>query len=144
MTDQPSPTAQGQPPWRGFHHLALVTPDLDATLRFYRDVLGMGELEMWVTPGGRGVILDAGRATLELLDERHAAEVDAIEVGRRVAGPVRFALEVPDSVATGEVLVRAGAQPVGGPVETPWRHRNVRVQAPDGMQLTLFTVLDGN
>ncbi len=42
MTDQPSPTAQGQPPWRGFHHLALVTPDLDATLRFYGDVLGLG------------------------------------------------------------------------------------------------------
>src|SRR5918997_4629029 len=41
MTDQPSPTAQGQPPWRGFHHLALVTPDLDATLRFYGDVLGL-------------------------------------------------------------------------------------------------------
>jgi catechol 2,3-dioxygenase-like lactoylglutathione lyase family enzyme len=36
-----SPTAQGQPPWRGFHHLALVTPDLDATIRFYRDVLGL-------------------------------------------------------------------------------------------------------
>jgi hypothetical protein len=27
-------------------------------------------------------------------------------------------------------------------VETPWKDRNVRVQAPDGMQLTLFTVLD--
>jgi hypothetical protein len=25
---------------------------------------------------------------------------------------------------------------------TPWRHRNVRLRAPDGMQLTLFTVLD--
>ena len=41
MTDHASPAAQGQPPWRGFHHLALVTPDLDATIRFYRDVLGL-------------------------------------------------------------------------------------------------------
>lgn len=30
------------PEWLGFHHVALVTPDLDATVRFYRDVLGMG------------------------------------------------------------------------------------------------------
>lgn len=29
------------PPWRGFHHVALVTPDLDATIRFYGEVLGM-------------------------------------------------------------------------------------------------------
>lgn len=28
-------------PWRGVHHIALVTPDLDETVRFYRDVLGM-------------------------------------------------------------------------------------------------------
>ncbi|GIO29439.1 MULTISPECIES: VOC family protein [Paenibacillus] len=27
--------------WLGFHHIALVTPDLDATIRFYEDVLGM-------------------------------------------------------------------------------------------------------
>jgi hypothetical protein len=27
-------------------------------------------------------------------------------------------------------------------VETPWKHRNVRLRAPDGMQLTLFTVLE--
>jgi catechol 2,3-dioxygenase-like lactoylglutathione lyase family enzyme len=29
------------PPWRGFHHVALVTPDLDSTRRFYGEVLGM-------------------------------------------------------------------------------------------------------
>jgi len=30
-----------RPPWSGFHHVALVTRDLDATIRFYQDVLGM-------------------------------------------------------------------------------------------------------
>jgi catechol 2,3-dioxygenase-like lactoylglutathione lyase family enzyme len=27
--------------WQGIHHVAVVTADLDATLRFYGDVLGM-------------------------------------------------------------------------------------------------------
>lgn len=29
------------PRWRGINHLALVTPDMDATVRFYDGVLGM-------------------------------------------------------------------------------------------------------
>jgi catechol 2,3-dioxygenase-like lactoylglutathione lyase family enzyme len=36
MTD----TQEG-PRWRGINHLALVTPDMDATVRFYHGVLGM-------------------------------------------------------------------------------------------------------
>jgi methylmalonyl-CoA/ethylmalonyl-CoA epimerase len=122
--------------------VALTVPDFEAALAFYRDALGMTQLEAWESEDGRVVILDGGRATLELLDERHAEAVDAIEVGRRVAGTVRLALEVADSPALAEALVRAGAATLGGPVDTPWRHRNVRLDAPDGTQLTLFTVLD--
>ena len=65
--------------------------------------------------------------------------VDEIEVGRRVAGAVRVAFEVDDSAVTAERLEAAGAERLGGPVETPWRDVNVRLVAPDGMQLTLFT-----
>jgi catechol 2,3-dioxygenase-like lactoylglutathione lyase family enzyme len=121
--------------------LALTVADYDAALAFYRDTLGLPLLEAW-SDDGRVVLLDAGRATLELLDATHAAAVDSVEVGRRVAGPVRVALEVDDSEAVAESLVAAGATRLGGPIETPWRHRNVRLEAPDGLQLTLFTVLD--
>jgi hypothetical protein len=65
-----------------------------------------------------------------------------VEVGERVAGFVRLALEVDDSAATADALAAAGAAVIGGPVVTPWSHRNVRLRAPDGMQLTLFTVID--
>jgi len=37
-TTEQLPTA---PSWRGINHLALVTPDMDATVRFYAGVLGM-------------------------------------------------------------------------------------------------------
>jgi lactoylglutathione lyase len=119
--------------------LALTVDDFDGALAFYRDVLGLKMRDMWVAEGSRGVLLEAGRATLELFDEGQAAMVDDIEVGRRVAGTVRIAFEVDDSRSTSERLVDAGAELIGGPVETPWQDVNVRLVAPDGMQLTLFT-----
>ena len=54
-------------------------------------------------------ILEAGRATLELLDPVHSAFVDEVEVGRRVAGHIRLAFEVDDSEATTRALEGAGA-----------------------------------
>jgi lactoylglutathione lyase len=123
--------------------VAVTVDDYDGALRLYRDVLGLPVVESWDQPEGSGAVLAAGRATLELLSPGQAALVDDVEVGRRVAGPVRLALEVEDSAATAEALAAAGAERVGGPVVTPWSHRNVRLRAPDGMQLTLFTVLEG-
>ena len=41
MTEQTTDANPFVPPWSGFHHIALVTRDLDGTMRFYRDVLGM-------------------------------------------------------------------------------------------------------
>jgi lactoylglutathione lyase len=122
--------------------LALTVADFEASVAFYRDGLGLPELEIWEAEDGHGILLEAGRATIELIDENHARAVDEIEVGRRVAGPVRLALEVDDSLASAEPLVDRGAEVLGGPVETPWRHRNVRLRAPDGLQLTLFSVID--
>lgn len=123
--------------------VALTVADFDAALAFYRDRLGLDQLADWSTESGRVVVLEAGRATLELLDEAQAATVDAIEAGRRVSGTVRLALAVPDSDAAASALVEVGAERVAPPVRTPWGDRNARVRAPDGMQLTLFTAEEG-
>jgi methylmalonyl-CoA/ethylmalonyl-CoA epimerase len=119
--------------------LAFTVKDFDQALAFYRDALGMEQLADWSSEAGRVVALDAGRAVLELLDEAQAGVVDEIEAGRRVSGTVRFALRVADSEATARRLAEAGAAPVAPPVMTPWGDRNARVEASDGMQLTLFT-----
>ncbi len=119
--------------------VALTVPDFDQALAFYRDALGLEQLADWSSGSGRVVVLDAGRATLELFDTAQAESVDAIEAGRRVSGTVRLALRVEDSEDTAARLVAAGAARVAPPVVTPWGDRNARVQAPDGMQLTLFT-----
>jgi catechol 2,3-dioxygenase-like lactoylglutathione lyase family enzyme len=122
--------------------LAVTVERYEEARAFYQDVLGLPVLYAWAEPTGSGAILDAGRATLELLSVDQAELVDRVEVGKRVAGPVRIALEVEDSVATADALVAAGAERLADPVVTPWSHRNVRLRAPDGMQLTLFTVLE--
>ena len=119
--------------------LAFTVKDFDQALAFYRDALGLDQLADWSSEAGRVVALDAGRAVLELLDEAQAGVVDEIEAGRRVSGTVRFALRVADSETMARRLAEAGAAPVAPPVMTPWGDRNARVEAPDGMQLTLFT-----
>ena len=124
--------------------VAVTAENYEEALAFYRDALGLPVVESWENEGGSGAVLDAGRATLEVLSRSQVEYVDEIEAGGIPSGPVRFALEVQDSVAAAERLEAAGAERVGGPVVTPWRHRNVRLRAPDGIQLTLFTILDSD
>jgi lactoylglutathione lyase len=127
----------------GVHELRLVVtaPDYEEALRFYRDALGLRQLAAFDDGAGHVVILDAGRATLELSDVPHAEHIDAVEVGRRVAGHIRVAFGVSDSVRATDRLVEAGATLVAAPVETPWRSLNSRLDAPGGLQLTLFSQL---
>ena len=120
--------------------ITLTVDDFDAAVRLYRDALGLPEVADWSSDQGRVLLLDAGRATLELFDEAQAAMVDDLEVGKRVSGKVRLALGVPDADAAASTLVAAGATAVAPAVDTPWGDRNARVAAPDGMQLTLFTL----
>lgn len=121
--------------------LVVTVEDYDRALAFYRDVLGLREEAAFAVAGGRVTILDAGRATLELTDRRHAEYIDEVEVGRRVAGTYRVAFEVDDSAAATDRLVAAGATLVAPPTETPWRSLNARLEGPD-LQLTLFQELD--
>ena len=119
--------------------VALTVADFDGALAFYRDALGLQQIADWSSDTGRVVLLEAGRATLELLDDAQAATVDRVEAGARLSGTVRLALEVRDSDSVARRLVAAGAEQVAPLVITPWGDRNARVRAPDGMQLTLFT-----
>jgi catechol 2,3-dioxygenase-like lactoylglutathione lyase family enzyme len=123
--------------------IVVTAEDYDQALRFYRDVLGLPELESYAVAGGHVSILDAGRATFELTDPPHAAYIDEVEVGRRVAGHIRVAFEVDDSEATTRALEAAGATILAEPTRTPWNSLNARLTGPAGLQLTLFTDFEG-
>jgi len=120
--------------------LALTTADFERSVKFYCDGLGIEPSAFWNNDGGHAVMLEMGRATLELFDEAQAQAVDRIEAGRRLSGQVRLALQVPDLQAALDRLLAHGATLVHEPVVTPWGDRNVRLQDPDGMQITLYEV----
>jgi catechol 2,3-dioxygenase-like lactoylglutathione lyase family enzyme len=122
--------------------VALTTQDYDRLVKFYCDGLGLEPSALWTTEKTRAMMLEMGSGTLELFDEAHAESVDRIETEKRTSGQIRFALQVPDLDAALARLVSKGVTVVHPPVITPWNDYNVRVQDPDGMQVTLFQVLE--
>jgi lactoylglutathione lyase len=120
--------------------VALTARDFDRMEQFYRDGLGLEPVQSWPSDQGRAVVLDLGQAILELFDEKQANTVDQIEAGKRLSGQIRFALKVPDLKTTMERLLSKGALLVHPPVVTPWGDTIVRMQDPEGLQVTLFQV----
>lgn len=123
--------------------LVVEAEDWDEAVRFYRDVLGMPEQESYSGDGGAEVIiLDAGRATLELSNPAQVRMIDEVEAEGKRSDRLRVALEVDDSAATTRKLVDAGAELIAEARETPWRSLNSRLRGPAKLQLTLFQELD--
>jgi lactoylglutathione lyase len=128
----------GDPPVREMR-LVVTATDYDEAVHFYRDILGLPERAAYSSPDGQVVILEAGRATLEIADPAQAEFIDRVEVGRRVAGHIRVAFEVADSAETAQLLAANGATLLADATATPWQTLNARLEAPAGLQLTLFS-----
>ena len=156
-----APSAEdGRAPVRQLR-VVVTAADYDAAVAFYRDTLGLPEAASFADPEGRVVILDAGRATLEIADPGHAAYADRVEGVAVVEasprapgsprsdslpksprhGQVRIAFEVTDAAGTTRRLEAAGARVVAEPVRTPWDSLNARLDGPAGLELTLFEEL---
>lgn len=122
--------------------LVVEAEDLDAAVAFYRDTLGLVEEFNITSDGGAHVVaLQVGRATLELINPAQRRLIDDLEVGREVSSKFRVAFEVTDAVTATDQAVSAGAELIAEPVETPWRSLNSRLDAPAGLQITLFEEL---
>lgn len=123
--------------------LVVEADDYDEAVRFFRDVLGLPEEMAVAGPDGAHVtILAAGRATLEIANPAQKRYIDEVEVGRDVAPKFRVAFEVTHARQTTTRLANAGADLIAPPTETPWRSLNARLDAPGGVQITLFEELD--
>ena len=119
--------------------IILTVDNLDEIIRFYREVAGFQVSKEWRDEAtGNGIILEAGRASLELIDKKDAASIDEIEVGRRIAGPVRLALNIGENIEdASEKFIEGGAVGLAEIKQAPWS-KVQRLQDPSGMQFTLF------
>ena len=134
MTEQRTPVRQLR--------IVVEAEDYEAAVAFYRDALGLIEEDAFSGVGGAEVtILQAGRATLEIANPAQKRMIDDVEVGRQVAPRIRIAFEVDDTSARTDDLVGAGAELVAPPTTTPWNSLNSRLDAPAGLQITLFQEL---
>jgi predicted enzyme related to lactoylglutathione lyase len=123
--------------------LVVEADDYEEAVRFYRDVLGLPEEAAFEADGdARVMILDAGRATLELANPAQKRMIDDVEVGRQVAPRVRVAFEVDDAAEVAQRLEDAGARVVAPPTRTPWESLNARLDAPAGLHITVFQELE--
>jgi len=123
--------------------IVVETADFDAAVAFYRDALGLPEEAAFEgEDDARVMILDAGRATLELSNPAQVRLIDRVEAEGSPSARIRIAFEVDDAQTTTDALVEAGAILVASPRETPWRSLNSRMEAPAGLQVTLFQELD--
>ena len=117
--------------------------DYEQAVAFYRDALGLPQEAAFAGDGGAQVmILDAGRATLEISNPVQVRMIDDVEVGHPVSSHIRIAFEVDHVDDDTKALVDAGATLIAPPTETPWRSRNSRLSGPADLQLTLFEELD--
>lgn len=122
--------------------LVVEADDYEEAVRFYRDVLGASEeFQLHGDDGERVTILDVGRATLEISSPEQVDMIDRVEVGRRVSPKLRVAFDVADAQDVTDQLVTAGAELLAPPTRTPWRSLNSRMDAPGGVQITVFEEL---
>jgi len=118
--------------------VAITTQEYERLVRFYSAGLGLAPTAEWKAGEHRGLMLEMGEATLEIFEPGYAAYVDELEAGARLSGRIRFAVQVPDLEVAKDRLIANGATLVHAPVKTPWGDYNVRLQDPDGLQVTLF------
>jgi len=132
-----------RPPVRQLRLVVRVDGDFDAAVAFYRDALGLPVEESFEGEGdARVVILDAGRATLELANPAQVEMIDRVETDGVTSPRLRVAFEVEDADGVTRTLVEHGAELRASPRETPWRSLNSRLDAPGDLQLTVFEELD--
>jgi catechol 2,3-dioxygenase-like lactoylglutathione lyase family enzyme len=92
------------PKWRGINHLALVTPDMDATVRFYHGVLGARLAATIGTPDFRHYFFDFGPDCTVAFFEYADLEVGSFAKPAGVPDPRKaqfdhLALNLPDEDA---------------------------------------------
>jgi catechol 2,3-dioxygenase-like lactoylglutathione lyase family enzyme len=127
------------PRWQGINHLALVTPDMDTTVRFYVGVLGMRLVATTMAGPMRHYFFEMGRGNTVAFFEIAGAETFAKAAGApgdRAIQLDHISFDVPDEHAL--EMLRKRLLDAGSEVTTVVDHgfiRSVYFTDPNGIAL---------
>jgi predicted enzyme related to lactoylglutathione lyase len=110
--------------------ILLHPADLDRSLHFYRDVLGLAIYREFGTPAAPGVVFFLGAGMLEVSGHSDSAQ------GRSVM----IWLQVRDVQAEHERLAAAGVPVLRPPVTEVWGLIEMWIEDPDGVRIVLVEV----
>jgi catechol 2,3-dioxygenase-like lactoylglutathione lyase family enzyme len=106
-------TQTTEPPrWRGINHLAMVTPDMDATVRFYVGVLGLRLVATVMAGPMRHYFFELGPENTVAFFEMKGIETFAKPAGASTSRAIQFdhlSLNLPDERALLELRERLRA-----------------------------------
>jgi catechol 2,3-dioxygenase-like lactoylglutathione lyase family enzyme len=111
--------------------------DIQASRRFYGDILGLDVTDEWDEPRGAGCILSLGTSLIEL----HEMTPKDHRFDPEMREPVRVdKIDVQFAVADLEPWLErlAGRWDHGEPKTQPWGERTVRLRDPDGILITIY------
>lgn len=127
--------------------LVIEASDLNAALSFYRDALGLPLREGYANQDAAQLVLDAGRASIELIHpELPGVDADTDAPTELVSPPaprLRLSFRSDDSAETIAALDDAGAERVVDPRLTAIGSINARFVGPDQMPVSIFQPLAG-
>ena len=137
------------PHWRGINHLALITSDMDATVRFYHGVLGARLVATLGTPAFRHYFFEIGDANTVAFFEYADVALDSFAKPAGVPDPRatqfdHLSFNVADAAALDALRARLAAH--GCEVTEVVDHgfiRSIYFTDPDGIALEAsYWVLD--
>jgi catechol 2,3-dioxygenase-like lactoylglutathione lyase family enzyme len=110
----------------------LFTSDTyEETVAFYTESMGLSVVHSWTDHGRGTIVATTGDSQIEIFEGETCDPL----------GNVALAWEVVDITALYADLVAAGVSFDGPPVVQPWGHLNCTLEAPHGLNITLFTVV---
>jgi len=119
-------------------HVSIVrhTKNYEAMVAFYRDGLGMNITEAWDESNNRGTLLTLG-------GKAESTVIEVIELGDEATPGVKpvnivLSIEVDDTDAWHNELVRRGIPIARRLEDAPWGHRSFGIDDPDGFRIWYY------
>lgn len=124
----------------GTHHIAVQTRDLAASLKLYRDVLGMKPIAEFGSPERKIMLLDTGDGShIELFEPK--SDTPAVDAPAANDPVTHFALTTTDTRASLEHVRRAGYEITVEPKDVTLDKLNVTIaffKGPNGEIIEFF------